>query len=334
MAHLLFIGGTRFIGHAAVVAAVARGHRVTVLHRGTTTLECEGVSDVFVDRRDPSALTLAVARAKADVVVDTRAMSRADAEATGLACETAGAPLVVLSSFDVYAQFGRLNGLPCAHLEDVVTEQSPLTVPKPFQALGVPHEGGPDYDKKDVEAHFRERASRVPTTILRLPGVFGARDPKRRFGAIVDAIDGTGTSDGPSDQQERELPCRAGAPLRLTHAHVANVAHAIALAAERRAAERAPRAGEEFLVFNVGERHTPTMAERVALFARVIGKTVRLVEADDDAPLAPELALLGPLANDLVVSSAKIRQTLGFQEVVSDEDAARDLVQWLRKSRR
>ena len=77
---LSFIGGTRFIGHAAVKLAVERGHVVTVLHRGKHALELADVKDMLVDRADPSALCEALARVRPDVVIDTRAMTRSDGE--------------------------------------------------------------------------------------------------------------------------------------------------------------------------------------------------------------------------------------------------------------
>ncbi len=308
--HLVFIGGTRFIGHAACLRAFERGHRVTVLHRGRTPSELPFAREVVVDRNDPSALARAVAKAKPDVVIDTRAMTRSEAEASALAIDAAHVPAVVLSSQDVYAQFGRLNGLPAPPPEDVVTEDSPLTVPKPFASLGVPHEGGDDYDKKDVERVFRELSERsgLASTMLRLPGVYGPRDPKRRFGAVVDAL-----------REGEDLPCARGRSLRLTHVHVGDVAHAIVLTAERiREGHRA---------FNVGEEITPTMRERSALIASVMGKTVRFRETDDELP--PALSLFGSFPNDCVMSSARIRAELGFAELEDPRARTLDLVRAL-----
>lgn len=311
---LAILGGTRFIGHAAAAHAAARGHDVFVLHRGKHPSELSAVQPIAVDRADPSALCETLARLGADVLIDTRAMTRLDAEVTALAIKVLTLPAVVLSSLDVYAQFGRLNGLPAPEPEALVTEDSPLTIPFPFRGVGG-HDAGPDYDKKEVESVIREAVSEgAPgATILRLPAVYGARDYRRRFGGIVDAF----------DRGETTLPCAGGARFRLAHAHVRDVAHAMVLAAERRP--------EGLQVFNVAEAIVPPMRERAEAFARAMG--VRFTWVETGAPLPPELATLGILPNDFVTDTSRIRASLGFHEVTTEEERLTDTIAWLRASR-
>lgn len=311
---LAILGGTRFIGHAAAAHAAARGHDVFVLHRGKHPSELSAVQPIAVDRADPSALCETLARLGADVLIDTRAMTRLDAEVTALAIKVLTLPAVVLSSLDVYAQFGRLNGLPAPEPEALVTEDAPLTIPFPFRGVGG-HDAGPDYDKKEVESVIREAVSEgAPgATILRLPAVYGARDYRRRFGGIVDAF----------DRGETTLPCAGGARFRLAHAHVRDVAHAMVLAAERRP--------EGLQVFNVAEAIVPPMRERAEAFARVMG--VRFTWVETGAPLPPELATLGILPNDFVTDTSRIRASLGFHEVTTEEERLTDTIAWLRASR-
>jgi len=306
---IAFIGGTRFIGHAAAACAVLRGHDVTVIHRGVHRSEVEGVRSIAADRADPAALRAALTTARPDVVVDTRAMTAADTTATLDALRGVCDALVVLSSQDVYAQFGALNGLPAPPPEPVVTESSPLTVPYPFRGLAE-HDGGADYDKKDVERLVTGARLRS-ATILRLPAVYGPRDPARRFGAIVDALDGG----------ERTLP-RQGGTFRWTHAHVDDVGLAIVLACEARLG------GAQ--VFNVGEAKTPTMSDRAEAIARGLGVTICWEEA---AELPAEFGLFGPMPNDFVSDSAAIRAALGYRESLGGDDAIASLVAGLRASR-
>src|SRR5579872_4925979 len=48
---ILALGGTKFVGRAFVEAAVARGHDVTVLHRGKTPLPADWhVGEILADR--------------------------------------------------------------------------------------------------------------------------------------------------------------------------------------------------------------------------------------------------------------------------------------------
>ena len=304
-----FIGGTRFIGHAAAACAVARGHHVTVIHRGEHRSEVPGVESLAADRTDPEALRAALTAARPDVVVDTRAMTASDATDTLDALRGLCDALVVLSSQDVYAQFGALNGLHAPPPEARVTESSPLTVPYPFRGIAE-HDGGADYDKKDVERLVTGARLRS-ATILRLPAVYGPRDPARRFGAIVDAL----------DRGERTLP-RRGGTFRWTHAHVDDVGLAIVLACEARLG------GAQ--VFNVGEANTPTMSDRADAIARELGVTICW---EEPAELPAEFGLFGPMPNDFVSDSAAIRAALGYRESLGGDDAIASLVAGLRASR-
>ena len=93
---------------------------------------------------------------------------------------------------------------------------------------------------------------------------------------------------------------------RWTHGHVDNVAHAVALAATH------PKAKG---IYNVGEAHTPTMGERLA----------RLPPAKAPAPSLPPFNF----AQDMVCETRRIRDTLGFAEIVDDTEAMRALAEAL-----
>jgi nucleoside-diphosphate-sugar epimerase len=310
---LAILGGTRFIGHAIAEAALWRGHGVAVIHRGDHPAELAGVKDVLVDRGDPSALCHVLKKLEPEVLIDTRAMTRSHAQVTALALKVLGVPGVVLSSVDVYAQFGRLNGLPAPEPEARVREESPLTIPYPFRDIA-DHEAGPDYDKKDVEQELERAVSDgvSAVTVLRLCAIYGSRDPKRRFGTFVDRIDSGQTS----------FPMQGGASFRHAHAHVRDVAHAVLLAAEQ--------PGSGYRVLNVSEEDTPTMRERVDGLAETIGVELTWNEVDE---LPAELESLGRMPNDMVVDSSRIRSALGFSEVTGPEQRLDDVVSWARQSR-
>ena len=304
--NVAFVGGTRFIGHWAAIAALEAGHQVSVLHRGVHRCEVPAARAITADRADPADLIRALRKAAPDVVVDTRALTRPHAEVTALACKILALPVVVLSSQDVYAQFGRLLGHPAPEPVPLVDESAPLTIPFPYRGIA-DHEGGDDYDKKEVERVFADAlGDGLPgATILRLPATYGSRDPKRRFAAIVDAL----------AAGARTLPCADGARWRWTHAHVRDVAHAIVLAAEQ------PAKGE-LAVFNVGEAETPTMRERAEAIAAAMGVSFEWVEAE----VPDELSFLGSHPNDFVASSAKIRKLLGFSEITTEAERIADVI--------
>lgn len=294
-----FIGGTGFIGPRAVHRAIDAGHDVCVLHRGEHPNETSAEA-IQVDRSDPEALANAIAEARPDVVVDTRAMTRADAETTRRVWD---GRLVVLSSQDVYAQFGRLLDHPAPEPEAVITEASPLTVPFPYRHIEGAHSER-DYDKKDVEAVL----AGSPCTVLRLPAVYGHGDPRRRFGSIIDALD-----------RGEALPHVEGATWRWTRAHVDDVAHAIVLALSN---------VDGFRIFNVGD-DAPTMRTWTERFAVEANVELRWEERKP-----PEgLEHLGAMKNDVVVSSAAIRDALGWREVTTLEQRVGDIVSWARASR-
>ena len=307
------LGGTRFIGHATARLAASRGHDVCVLHRGKHPCEIPDARPIAVDRADPSELCESLARLSPDVLIDTRAMTKIDAEVTALALKVLSLRSVVLSSVDVYAQFGRLNGLPAPEPEALVTEASPLTIPFPFRDIGG-HDAGPDYDKKEVESVIREAVSGGAggALILRLPAVYGPRDYRRRFGAIVDAVDAGVTT----------LPCSGGASGRLAHAYVTDVAHAIVLAAEK--------VRDGFDVFHVSEAETPTMRERAEALGRAMGASITWSET---ASLPAPFDSLGRLPNDLVLDTSRIRAVLGFSEISTEEERLSTTIDWLRSSR-
>src|SRR5580700_6400287 len=108
---LLFLGGTRFIGKHAVELAHAGGHEVTVVHRGHHNSPLpRGVVEILADRLDSSSLSAIFKRVRPDSVVDTCAMTALAAKTAATAMDGNVGHVVVLSSQDVYAQFGRLNG--------------------------------------------------------------------------------------------------------------------------------------------------------------------------------------------------------------------------------
>lgn len=312
---IVFIGGTRFVGLEAVRQTAARGHEVWVLHRGVHSSPLpDKVQTIKVDRRDQENLRKTLQSLNPEVIIDTFAMTSEDAEISVNALTGLNARVVVLSSQDVYAQFGLLNGLPAPLPEETVNEKSPLTIPYPFRGI-TEHDGGESYDKKYVEKAFLQgiRDGALKTvTILRLPAIYGSGDYQRRFGAFIERLD-SGT---------REILCEGGAYWRWTMSHVADAAHAIVLASEFEE--------KGFSVFNVGEEETPTMRDRAEQIAKMMGAAITWKETKDELPEA--FALFGRAPTNFVVDSSLIRERLGFKEKISKEDAITDLINWSRKS--
>jgi len=89
---------------------------------------------------------------------------------------------------------------------------------------------------------------------------------------------------------------------RWTHGHVENVARAIEMAATHPAASG---------IYNVGETHTPTMGERLARLPAPKGSAARLPPFD--------------FAQDMAVDTSRIREALGYADVVDEAEAMRSL---------
>lgn len=87
---------------------------------------------------------------------------------------------------------------------------------------------------------------------------------------------------------------------RWTHGYVENVAAAIVTAALD------PRAAKH--IYNVGERHTPTVAERL--------------KGLPPSPI-PVSSMPAQFEQDIVYDTERIRQELGYEEVVSYQDGLR-----------
>ena len=99
------LGGTQFVGRAVVEAALARGHDVTLFHRGETNDDLFPEAEhVHGDRRRD--LTLLAGRSW-DAVIDTSGYEPQDVQASVAA--TRGAHYVFVSTISVYADFSRPN---------------------------------------------------------------------------------------------------------------------------------------------------------------------------------------------------------------------------------
>jgi nucleoside-diphosphate-sugar epimerase len=308
---VLVIGGTGFIGPPLVRQLAAMGHEVAVLHRGNGKMDLPA-EHIRADRRDLPSL-----KPKADVVVDLILSSGAQARVLMDTFRGIAKRVVAASSMDVYRACGVFHGSEEGPLEPVpLTEDSPLrtklqTYPPEMlkslqQVFGwVDHE----YDKIPVERAVLGDP-RLPGAVLRLPMIYGPGDHLRRFYPVVKRI---------ADGRQSILIEEGVAQWRAPRGYVENVAAALALAAvSDRAAAR---------VYNVAERPAFTELEwsrKIAEAAEWQGKFVVLPK--DGAP--PHLVMPGNTAQHWEADSTRIREELGYREIVPMEEAVRRTVEW------
>jgi nucleoside-diphosphate-sugar epimerase len=284
----LIIGGTRIIGPHVVRELLLHGWNVAVLHRGIHLAALPANIQRITDEsagipvlRVPAAAQ----RFEPDVVLHMIAMGERDAEVAMNTFAGRAERIVVLSSGDVYRAYGRFLGT-----EPGPIEPTPLSEDALLREHLFPYRESAQsaddlkywYDKILVERVVRSR-SEFPGTVLRLPKVYGPQE-----NADLATVYGF-----------RHQP-----QWRWTHGFVENVAKAIALAVCD------PRAANG--VFNVGEAHTPTMAERLI---RLPERQVALPQDDGKN-----------FAQDIAYDTSKIRRELGYSEAVDEISAMAECV--------
>jgi nucleoside-diphosphate-sugar epimerase len=297
---ILVIGGTRFIGRAAVAQLHAAGHTLAVLNRGQTPADLpDGVTRFTGDASALADSRADIAAFAPDVVLHTIVIHAGHARDLMAVCRGIAGRVVLLSSMDVYRAYGRLIGT-----EPGPPERGPASEDAPLREKRYPYrERFPDeshplhhYDKIPAEQAVLGDSD-LPGTVLRLPMVIGPHDYQHRlYGYIKPMLDGRTALVMGADY----------ARWRSTYGYVENIAHGIALACtDDRAAGR---------VYNVAHAaFTPLqMGQMVAAALAWSGEFVTVPEADLPDALHPGM----DTRHHLVVSSQRIRAELDYAEPV------------------
>jgi len=217
---------------------------------------------------------------------------------------------VVLTSMDVYRAMAVLWGADSRRQRMPVDEESALRDrPSPDLTADL------QFDNLEVEQAVRERRDDLPVTVLRCPVIYGPHDAQRRLQSYVRRME-----DGrPAIILDSRL-----ARLRLSRGYVENVAAAVVAAiSSNRAAGR---------TYNVGEPDALSEVE----WARAVGDAfgwkgeVVSVEPGD---LPAELQVPVP-DQDLFADTSRIREELGYAELVDRNEALRRAVAWERSQAR
>lgn len=284
------LGGTRFIGPAIVDQLRSGGHEVVVLHKGTTDPHRRDVSDVRLDRANRDALRTALAQAGADVLIDTCAYTRQDAE-TAIAALPRGLRAVVLSSMDVYRAFG-------SYLTAQSTDPVPLTEAAPLRTHRFPYRGFPfpragidpeTYDKIHVEEPYLDAGA----VVLRLPTVFGERDPWCWEGFVLSRV----------MAGREQIPIGEGTWV-CSRVWVQDVASAVALAAW------SDLEGE---VLNIAEAQTWTVEQWARAILEASASSAELVHVPDNV-LPFDLRISARTSQHLLLDSSRARRLLGWSD--------------------
>jgi nucleoside-diphosphate-sugar epimerase len=301
------IGSTGFIGQHVARWLTAGGHEVFGIQRGSSSTQIPGIRNLIADHQVLPALASALVQAAPTVVVDMVAYTADDTDRLTAALPATVRRLIIVSSGDVYWTYDAFRGFgdPGAVAEPL-PESAPLRerlFPYRQQASG-PGDLLYSYEKILVEQRARV-GSPVPITVLRLPMVFGPRDPNRRVGGYLQRL---ATESSPLRLNPAE------AQWRCTRGYVEDVAWAIALAAGN---DRA--AGQ---VYNVGEAEALTERAWAEAIAQAAGWPGQVV-ADPSAP--PSLPANWSVP--LTVDTRHIRAHLGYEEPIGRAVGLRRTVQ-------
>jgi nucleoside-diphosphate-sugar epimerase len=332
---VLIIGGTGFVGPHVAERLRALGCGVTVFHRGRTEADLDPAirhlhcpAGTMGDRAYFADFVRDFTDCAPDVVLDMIPVTEEDARTVIRTFRGIARRVVALSSQDVYRAYGVLSGTESPGLESPRPE-SPGLEPVPIPETGTlrtklfpyrlpearadddPRRWMDDYEKILVERAYLSEPD-LPGTVLRLPMVYGPRDRQHRMHEYLRRM-----ADGRTAILLEENLAR----WRWTRGYTENVAVAIVLAVIH--AEAAGR------IYNVGEPDALTMTEWVQEIARAAGWQGEVVTASGDQ-LPEDLRPPMDTRQDLVTDSSSIRQELGYEEVVSRDEAILRTVEWER----
>ena len=276
----LILGAGGPIGTAISEALSAAGASHISVSRSAS-----GPGAYAADRTDTSAILRVIAERNVSHIIDVIAYTEAETLPLLAAIDGKVERYVMLSSADVYRNYGLLNktetGSPSTHL----TEDAPLrTRLYPYKqsqprADTDPQKWMDEYDKIPLENAVRVMQS--DWTILRLPMVYGAAGKLNRFEWITKPI------------RSGEAAIRAGTAWLewvTTYSHVANVADAIAHTAKHPAASNQ--------TFNITDHAPMSHREWIAAFAECANWTGEIRIDENQASATTSLDLSVPLRID------------------------------------
>lgn len=317
---ILSLGGTRFIGAAAVRALVDRGHTIACFHRGQTPGDLPAsIQRIHGDFARLEEHLEAFTAFAPTLILDMRPMVKAHADRVLRLAESLDVPRVVaISSCDVYRSYGILLRRETGAIDNTpALEGGPLrTALYPMRGMAPDHPDDPerwrrDYDKIPVEQAVLGHAQ-IAGTVLRLPMVYGPGDFRHRFAPwLRRMVDG---------RSAIVLGARM-ARWRGARGYIDDVGEGIALAIDdERAAGR---------IYNVAEADAPTEREWLEAVAQIAGWSGQIIEVDEDE--LPEAWAPGmEIQQHLLIDTTRIRGELGYRERFTRQEALKRTIDWER----
>ncbi|MEM7552557.1 MAG: NAD-dependent epimerase/dehydratase family protein [Cyanobacteria bacterium P01_A01_bin.84] len=313
--NILLIGGTNFIGPSVIRHLINMGHDVTVFHRGKTKAEFpDAVNHIFGDRSNLKSFKSEFEKLSPTVVVDMIAYTEEDATTTMNTFKGIAQRVVTISSIDVYRAYGVILGRESDVVSVPLTEDSPLRSSYyPFRDMPQrPLNAPTDYEKIFVEKVVMSEPE-LPGTIIRLPMVYGYKDPLNRFQPYLQRMD---------DKRPAIILEESIAKWRGSYGYVENIGFAIALAATNEKAKGR--------IYHVAEEKTLSESDRITKIAELVGWEGNLIFLSQKE-LPADWKLMLNTQQEWFVDSTRIRQELGYQEIVPLNEALYETVKYLRQ---
>lgn len=302
---VLVVGGTGPTGVPIVKGLLARGHDVTIVHRGThEDPEIEHlVRHVHADPYQADQIeAVMAAQGTVDVVVAMYGRLRA----------------VAAAAIGRTEQFVSVGGVPAVKgwMNPFVHEPHGLPVPVSEDA---PTVDDPEFDAKGYRvARTEEKVFELHPNAahIRYPYVYGPRQLVPREWTIVRRV---------LDGRRRVIVADNGLTLH-HHGYTENLAHAVLLAVDQ--PERC--AGR---LYNAGDDEVLTVRQVVELIATALGVELEIVSMPWDLALPARPLLAQPSPTHRVLDLGRIRADLGYCDVVPAREAIGRTAHWLTEHR-
>lgn len=298
----LLIGGTGPTGPPIAVGLEARGHEVTLLHSGRHEVdEVQHLRHLHGDAYSAEGLAATLGDETFDVVVASYGRLRAIAELLAGRC----------------GRFLSIGGVPAyrGYFDPDRWDPPGLPVPTAEDApLATEDDDGKSYRiGRTEEIVFAHHPS---ATHFRYPFVYGPRQLVPREWCIVRRI---------LDRRPFLVLADDGLTL-VTHGYVENLAHAVLLAVDQ--PDRA--AGE---VFNCGDEECLTVRQVAELLADELGHDWELIGMPADLAVPARPLVMNHRNRHRVLDLGKLRDRLGYRDVVPAREAVRRTGRWLVEHR-
>ena len=298
---VVVVGGTGPTGIPLVRGLVARGHRVSIVHRGTheSPDTPDSVDHIHCDPYGETSFRAAMRGQTFDLAVVMYGRLRMIASALE------GAVGRVVSVGGVPAYRGWMNpftyepaGLPVPVNEAAPTAQTPSEDEKGFRIVRTEQSV---FEHHPNAAHFR------------YPYVYGPFQLAPREWCVVRRV---------LDGRDHIVVADDGLTLH-HHGYTENLAHALLLAIDQPDAA----AGE---IFNCGDEEVLTIRQVIEIVCDALGHPIEIVSMPFELAIPARPMLTQPATTHRVLDLSKLTSRLGYRDVVPARQAIRLTAHWLR----